>query len=107
MVNKVVEKWLTRLVTMVNHQSLYTTVVQKNISKIIVENSSRPQQNNDDLRKQSLIAWRLSPHLVPMFKDLAQQAYAAHLIKQPKLTSLAKFSLIFCRDVATAKGCSG
>jgi hypothetical protein len=64
-----------------------------------VKNSSRPQQNNDDLRKQSLIAWRLSPHLVPMFKDLAQQAYAAHLIKQPKLTSLAKFSLSFFAEM--------
>ena len=64
-----------------------------------MENSSRPQQNNDDLRKESLIAWRLSLHLVPMFKDLAQQAYEAHLIKQPKLTSLAKFSLSFFAEM--------
>jgi hypothetical protein len=64
-----------------------------------VENSSRSQQNKEDLRKESLIAWRLSPHLVPMFKDLAHQAYEAHLIKQPKLTSLAKFSLSFFAEM--------
>ena len=62
-----------------------------------MEHSSRPQQNHD-LRKESLIAWR-SPHLIPMFKDLALQAYEAHLIKQPKLTSLAKFSLLFFAEM--------
>jgi hypothetical protein len=34
-----------------------------------------------------------------MFKDLAQQAYKAHLIKQPKLTSLAKFSMLFFAEM--------
>jgi hypothetical protein len=36
---------------------------------------------------------------MPMFKDLAQQAYEAHLIKAPKLTSLAKFSLSFFAEM--------
>ena len=39
-----------------------------------MENSSRRQQNNDDLRKQSLIAWRLSPRLLPMFKSIIANA---------------------------------
>jgi thiaminase len=35
----------------------------------------------------------------PMFKDLANQAYEAHLIRQPKLTSLAKFSISFFAEM--------
>jgi hypothetical protein len=34
-----------------------------------------------------------------MFQDLASQAYDTHLIKQPKLISLAKFSLSFFAEM--------
>ena len=34
-----------------------------------------------------------------MFQDLANQAYEAHLIKSPKLISLAKFSLFFFAEI--------
>jgi hypothetical protein len=34
-----------------------------------------------------------------MFQDLANQAYEAHLIKQPKLISLVKFSLSFFAEM--------
>jgi hypothetical protein len=41
---------------------------------------------------KKLVAWRPSPRLLPMFKDIAQHAYEAHLIKALKLTRLAKVS---------------
>jgi hypothetical protein len=34
-----------------------------------------------------------------MFQDLANQAYEAHLIKQPKLISLVKFSPSFFAEM--------
>ena len=61
-----------------------------------MENSSN---DNQDTRRETLIAWRLKPSLLPMFKDLTQQAYEAHLIREPKLTSLAKFSLYFFAEM--------
>jgi hypothetical protein len=64
-----------------------------------LEDSSSKAQDQKDERRETLIAWRLSPHLVPMFQDLANQAYDGHLIKQPKLISLAKFSLSFFAEM--------
>jgi hypothetical protein len=61
-----------------------------------VENSSN---DNQTVRRETLIAWRLKPSLLPMFKDLTQQAYEARLIREPKLTSLAKISLSFFAEM--------
>jgi hypothetical protein len=36
---------------------------------------------------------------MPMFQNLANQEYDAHLIKQPKLISLAKLSLSFFAEM--------
>jgi hypothetical protein len=64
-----------------------------------VENSSRTINNSTDTRKETLIAWRLSPRLLPIFKELVQEAYEARLIRQPKLIDLAKFSLSFFAEM--------
>jgi hypothetical protein len=64
-----------------------------------VKDYSIRQDNNKKKENENVIAWRLSPRLVPMFKDLAEQAYEAHLIKTPKLLNLAKFSLYFFAEM--------
>jgi hypothetical protein len=57
--------------------------------------SIQDPKDKDNDKAKTLIAWRLNRKLIPMFNDLAQQAYDAHLIKEPKLTALAKFSKFF------------
>jgi hypothetical protein len=61
--------------------------------------SSQNDDNNSSSKGNNLIAWRMNPNLIPMFKDLSNQAYEAHLIHEPKLTSLAKFSLFFFAEM--------
>lgn len=65
-----------------------------------MENSSN---DSKDERRETLIAWRLKSSLLPMFKDLTQQAYEAHLIREPKLISLAKFSLSFFAEMCSSR----
>jgi hypothetical protein len=64
-----------------------------------VEDSSIPTQEKKKEYNRNVIAWRLSPNLIPMFEELAQQAHQAHLIKKPSIISLAKFSLKFFAEM--------
>jgi hypothetical protein len=41
----------------------------------------------------------MPPHLMPVFKELAQEAYEAYLIRQSNLAHLAKFSLSFFAEM--------
>jgi len=64
-----------------------------------LEDSTSKVQDQKDERRETLIAWRLKPSLLPMFKDPTQQGYEAHLIRQPRLVDLAKFSLSFFAEI--------
>jgi hypothetical protein len=76
------------------------------VFKIPNHNQNKDDNENENQKVKTLIAWRLNPKLIPMFNDLAKQAYEAHLIRQPKITSQV-LAVILCRDVATAKDCPG
>jgi hypothetical protein len=84
----VVYKQPKKVTTCNSFYSLYITPVKKSL----LENSSSKIQDQKDER-------RLKPSLLPMFKDLTQQAYEAHLIRQPRLVNLAKFSLSFFAEM--------
>ena len=59
------------------------------------EKSTQNKKN----KHQHVIGYRLSPKIVPMFEEIALQAFEAHLIHEPKLTELAKFSLSYFAEV--------
>jgi hypothetical protein len=76
--------------------------MEQSRERTLVENSSIPNDYNKSTSNKynsKVVAWRIKTALMPMFQDLANQAYEAHLIRQPKLTALAKFSLKFFAEM--------
>jgi hypothetical protein len=55
-----------------------------------------PEKKKDN---RNVIAYRLSPKLVPMFEELAKEAFDAKLIPRPTILALSRFSLRFFAEI--------
>jgi hypothetical protein len=50
-------------------------------------------------KKSNIIAFRLSPKVIPTYEDLAIQAKQVGLIRDSNLNTLAKFSMSFFAEI--------